>query len=132
MQIGHTGHTRPLELIVAGVLLAFAVLVAMPIHSAVYTGIAIKLVFSVLFAGPAVWLMCARGMQGRKKALLAVLLTYAYSGLLALAVAILFDASRFGVSAAIFGLTAITAYLYFVTAWEIKWERSGSSRSAPP
>lgn len=127
MQIGHKGHTRPLERIVSVVLLIVAARVAAPVPSVVYTNELAKLLFAALLAWPAVWLLAARGLQGRKRALLGVLVTYVYTGLLGFVV----DPSRFASVGAWFGLAAITGYLYFVTAWEIKWEQSGSSRSSP-
>jgi hypothetical protein len=129
MQIG---HTRPIEVIVAIVLLVVAIRVALPLPSTVYTNIWIKAVFTVLLGAPAVLLLLARGLRARKRALVGVLGTFMYSGILG----VVLEPARFAGAAAWLGLGAITGYLYLVTAREMakeaEWTPDGSSPSPPP
>lgn len=129
MQIGHSGKTRIEEIVLAVALLVIAVRTALPIGSVgVYGVIAVKLGFGALLAAPALLLLCARSLPARRRALLWTFISYAYVGVL---VPVL-DWTRFGSAAAILALAAISGYLYYVTAREIRWTQEQSSRSSRP
>jgi hypothetical protein len=129
MSRGDRGRDRSLERIVSIPLLIVAVRIMVPLQTAVYTSLWLKLVFTPLVAGPAVWLLCARGPRGRKRALAGVIATYVYTGLLGLAL----DPSRFPAAVAWLALGAVAGHLYVVTAaGEIQWTQDGSPPSSPP
>lgn len=126
MQIGHSGHTRFEELILAFVLLVVAIRTALPLGSTVYSNAAVKIAFAVLVALPAFFLIKARTLVQRKRALLAVFITYAYIAILTVAV----DPTKFAIAGMSVGLGSIAAYLYFVARLEIKtWDQESSSQS---
>lgn len=129
MMIGHTGRTRVEELILAVGLLVIAVRTASPIGTtSVYGAVAIKVTVGLLIAVPAVFLVLCKKLPARRTSLFWVFVTYAYVGLLVPIV----DWTRFGTAGAIFALAALSGYLYYVTAEEIKWTQAQSSRSSPP
>lgn len=128
MQIGHSGRTRVEERILAIVLLFFAVRTALPTTTTIYGFYFVKLVFTVLIAGPGVWLLLSRTLVQRKHALLAVVITYFYCGGLTIAL----DWTRFAFGAAILGLCAFSGYLYYLTREEITWIHQESSPLPPP
>lgn len=128
MKIGHTGRTRVEELILATVLIVIAVRTALPTKPTVYGPYLVKAVFAFLIAAPAVALFLARTMATRKNALLAVFITYGYSG----GLAIVLDPLRFGAASALLGCGAFAGYLYFLTRKELKWIQQQSSPSSPP
>lgn len=119
MRIGHSGRTRVEEIILAVALLFVAARTALPLGATVYGHLALKLVFAVLIAAPALWLLRTHQLAERKRALLGVFITYVYIGLLTVVV----DWTRFGSAAAILALAAESGYLYFITAQELKWEQ---------
>jgi hypothetical protein len=120
---------RPLERIVATVLVVVAIRVVAPLPSMVYTHLAPKLIFSALIGGAGVWLLLARNVHRRRQSLRVVLITCLYLVLLSVYI----DWTRFGSIAAFLGLAAITGFLYRnVRAKEIEWKPDGSSRSSPP
>jgi hypothetical protein len=126
MKIGHSGHTRVEELILAFVLLVVALRTALPLGSAVYVNTALKITFAILIALPALFLLKAHTLLQRKRALLAVFITYGYITILTVVV----DPARFGVAGLSLGLGAVAAYLYFVARLEIKtWGQENSSQS---
>jgi len=126
MQIGHSGRTRVEEIILAVVLLIFAVRTAMPTMVTVYGLYVVKVVFAAAIATPAAWLLLARTLPQRKHALLAVFITYFYCWVLSAVV----DWPRFTATAAVFGLCAFAGYLYYLTREEIKWIQQQSSPSS--
>lgn len=126
MLIGHAGHTRVIERIVAIPLLIVAIRILIPLPSVVYTNVGVKVLAAALLVWPSIWLLATKHLVSRKKALLGVFVTYVYSGVLGAVV----DPTRFSSSGAWLALAAITGYLYLVTAWEVKWTR-GSSQSSP-
>jgi hypothetical protein len=130
MRIGHSGRTRVEELILAPVLFIIAIRTALPIGNSagVYGHYWVKILFAALIATPAIWLWFAHTLTQRKHALLAVVITYGYCGLL---VGVL-DWTRFAAAAAILGCGGIAGYLYYLTREEISWIQQQSSPSPPP
>lgn len=122
MKIGHWGRTRVEEIILAVVLLIIAVRTALPLGPSAYNSLVVKMAFAFLTAAPAVWLLLARGLPQRKKALLGVVIAYTFTGLLVVYV----DWTRFAVGSALLGLGALSGYLYYLTAREIKWAQQNS------
>lgn len=126
MKIGHSGHTRVEELILALVLLVVALRTALPLGSAVYGNTAVRITFTILIALPALFLLKAHTLLQRKRALLAVFVTYGYITILTVVV----DPGRFAVAGLSLGLGAMAAYLYFVARLEIKtWGQENSPQS---
>lgn len=130
MQIGHTGRARVIEFIIATALLIIAVRTSLPIGNSVgvYGFTAIKVTFAFIIAAPPAWLLIARTLSARRTALLWTCVTYSYVATLVPIV----DWTRFGTAAALFALAAVSGYLYYITAREIKWTKALSSRSSPP
>jgi len=129
MQREHLGRTRIEETVLASALLVIAIRTALPIGSAgVYGVMAVKLAFGVALAAPALWLLTAHSLTGRRRALMWTFISYAYVGVLVPIV----DWTRFGSAAAILALAALAVNLYYDTARKIKWTQARSSRSLPP
>lgn len=126
MRIGHTGHTRTLEVILALGLTAVAVRTAIPVgNDKIVAGI----VLGALTTVPAMSLLAARArnLKARKTCLLWVFVTYWCTGVFTLCV----DETRFGTVACLMTLAAIAAYLYFLAARELHWTKPPSQGSSP-
>lgn len=129
MLIGHTGRTRIEEFVLSAALLVIAARTALPLGGlGAYGHLSAKIAFAVAILVPAVWLLLARSLASRARALFWTFVTYAYVAALVLIV----DWTRFGSAAAILALAAIAGYLYYVTAREIKWIQGPSPQSSPP
>jgi hypothetical protein len=127
MQIGHTGRTRIEEIVIAVALLIVGARSALPIGTTIYGNYWIKAIFAVLIAAPAVVLLLARTLERRKWGLLFVFITFAYSGLLTIAL----QWQSFASAGLLLGFSALSGYLYYLTRGEIKWTQQQSSHSSP-
>jgi hypothetical protein len=128
MRIGHSGHTRVEELVIAVVLFVVGVHSALPIGTTVYGHYWIKACFAVLISAAAVLLFAARTLDQRKNALLYVCVTYFYSG----GLTVVFQWQSFASVCMLLGFSALSGYLYYVTRGYLKWTQQQSSRSSSP
>jgi inner membrane protein involved in colicin E2 resistance len=128
MRIGHTGRTRVEELVIATVLLLVGVRSALPLGTTVYGQYWIKAVFAVILTAPAVLLYLSHTLEQRKRALLFVFITFAYSGVLT----VVLQWQSFASAGMLLGFSALSGYLYYLTRGEIKWTQQHSSPSSLP
>lgn len=113
------GHTRVLEGFLIFALGLIALRTMLPIgNPGAYGTWPVKVTAGLVIGSPAVWLVLARSVTARARALFWIAITFAYVTILA----VLVDWTRLGTAGALLALGGISAYLHYLEAKEARVE----------